>query len=227
MAPKITLYTFAPSQNSIRPELALREKGVEFESVTVDLIQGEHNKPPLSEITPRGQVPTLVWGTGDEQIVIYESIATIRFIDDMLPEPPLMPSRSDPRARAVAHMRLAEFQAKLDHKNIFGSVSFRRLDREALGRRFDDVVAELPRWDAYLEGRDYLAGDAFGLADIAVFPLLMHFEALGYDYAKHTPRLAGFMSRCKARPSVQESGWLDTFEAFVQTLKPARVLAEA
>lgn len=228
MTPKITLYTFPQSQNAIRPELALREKGIEFERVDLDLMKGEHKKPPLSEINPRCQVPTLVVEPeGGDRIVVYESIATIRFIDDMHPEPPLMPPTTEPQARARAHMRLAEFQAKLDHKNIFGSVAFRKQDRAALGKRFDDLVAELPLWDEYVRGRDYLASDAFSLADIAVFPLLMHFEALGYDYATHTPALAAYVERCKARPSVQASGWLDAFGAFVKMLDPRLVLAEA
>lgn len=227
MAPKITLYSFPPSQNAIRPELALLEKGVPFEKVSLDLLAGEHKRPPLSEINPRGQVPTLVYqAEGGDEVVVYESIATIYFIDDMIPDPPLLPPVRDPRARALAHMRMAEFQAKLDHKNIFGSVVFRKMGREQLGKRFDDLVAEIRRWNAHAEGQDYLAGDAFGLPDIAVFPLLMHFEALGFDYAKHTPALASYVERCKARPSVQQSGWLERFGAFVKSRDPEPVLAD-
>ncbi len=226
MPPTITLYSFAPSHNAVRPEIALLEKGLAFDKVSVNLLEGEHKKPPLSEITPRGQVPTLVYQTGDEPVVVYESIAIIRFIEDMHPDPPLMPPTSDPHARARANMRISEFQAKLDPKNIFGSVAFRRQDREQLGGRFDDLVAELPRWNEYLDGRDYMADAAFGLADIAVFPLLLHFEALGYAYATHTPALAAYIERCKERPSVRQTGWVDTFGKFVKTLDPAPVLAK-
>lgn len=228
MAPTITVYGFGPSQNSVRPELACLEKGLAFERVEVDLVQGEHRQPPLSELTPRGQVPTVVYdmGEGEEGIVLYESLATIRFIDDMHPDPPLMPPTSDPRGRARALMRIAEFTAKLDNKNIFGSVLFRRLDRAQLGTRVDELVAEIERWDAYLVGQTFLAGRQFTLADIAVFPLLMHFEALGFDYAGRTPALAAYVERCKARPSVVASGWLERFAALVAALDPKLVLAE-
>ncbi len=226
MAPKITLYSFPPSQNAIRTELALLEKGLAFDKIPVDLRKGENKQPPLSEVTPRGQVPTLVVETDGEPLVVYESIATIFFIEDLRPEPSLLPPVSDLHARARVHMRIAEFQAKLDPKNIFGSVAFRKQTREQLGPRFDALVAELPRWNEYLEGQDYLAGSMFTLADIAVFPLLMHFEALGYAYAQHTPALSGYMERCKQRPSVQQSGWLETFGKFVAMLDPAPVLAE-
>lgn len=225
MTKRIILYTAGPSQNAVRAELALLEKGVTFEKVEVDLFGGEHKQPAYGEITPRRQVPTLVYGEGDEAITLYESVAIIQFIDDMYPEPPLMPPVSEPALRAKALVRLAEFQQKLDPKNIFGSVIFGRQTREQLGARVDTLLGELPRWDAYVGDGPFLCGEQFTLADIAVFPLLMHFEALGYDFAKHTPSLAAYMKQCKARPSVVESGWIEVFLAFAREREPAQVLA--
>lgn len=225
MQPKITLYTLAPSQNAARAEIALREKGLDFEKIEVDLFSGAHKQPPFSELTPRGQVPTLVHGEGEDAIVVYESIAIVRFLDAVHPDPPLMPPTSEPRRLADALMRTEEFQAKLDVKNVFGSVLFGGQTREQLGERVDNLLAEIPRWDAYVSGRTFLAGDQFTVADIAVFPLLMHFEAMGYDYAKRTPALSAYMDRCKARPSVKESGWVETFRAFAAGRNPNQVLA--
>ncbi|MCA9624214.1 MAG: glutathione S-transferase family protein, partial [Myxococcales bacterium] len=218
--PRITLYSFPPSQNAVRTKIALHEKGLAFEDVPLDLFAGEHKQPPFAELSPRQQVPTLVYETDGEPIVVYESLATIRFLDDMHPEPSLMPPVSEPRARADALMRLEEFQAKLDPKNIFGSVVFRRLGREALADRIDALLAELPHWERYLAGREYLAGDRFTLADIAVFPLLMHFEVLGYDYASRAPALHAYMDRMKARPSVRATGWVDLFIGVVAAREP-------
>ncbi len=225
MNPKIALYTFAPSQNAVRPELVLLEKGVPFEKVQVDLVGGEHKQPPYGKITPRRQVPTLVYGEGDDAITLYESVAIIQFLDDMLPKPPLMPPVSQPALRAIAWVRIAEFQQKLDPKNVFGSVIFGKQTREQLGARVDALLEELPRWDAYVGDGPFLCGEQFTLADIAVFPLLMHFEALGYDYSKHTPSLSAYMTLCKARPSVVQSGWVETFLAFARGQEPAQVLA--
>jgi glutathione S-transferase len=225
MAPKITLYTAALSQNAVRPELALLEKGVPFEKVHVDLLSGEHKQPPYGEITPRRQVPTLTYGEGDQAITLYESVAIIQFLDDMLPKPPLMPPVSEPAKRAKALVRIAEFQQKLDSKNVFGSVIFRKQTREQLGARVDALLEELPRWDAYVGDGPFLCGEQFTLADIAVFPLLMHFEAMGYDYAKHTPSLHSYMEQCKARPSVVQSGWVEIFLAFAREREAGQVLA--
>ena len=225
MAPSITLYSAPASQNAVRTELALLEKGLPFEKVPVDPFKREHLRPPLADLTPRQQVPTLVYDTGDDRIVVYESIATIRFLDDMHPEPALMPPLGEPRRRAQAIMRIEEFQAKLDPVNLFGSVIFRRQSQAELQPRIAALVSELARWESYATGQRYLAGNQFTLADIAVFPLLMHFEALGFDYAARTPGLAAYVEACKQRPSVQRSGWLDAFEAFVRERAPEPVLA--
>jgi glutathione S-transferase len=226
MGTKITFYTFAPSHNAVRTEIALHEKRLEFDKVSVDLLKGEHREKWFRDITPRGQVPTLVVDSGGDPIVVYESIATIRFLDDMYPEPPLMPPVSEPRRRAQALMRLEEFQAKLDPCNVFGSVVFGKQNREQLGQRVDKLVAEIAQWERYMDGQAFLAGDRFTLADIAVFPLLMHFEALGYDYAGRAPALHAYMQRCSTRPSVVATGWLETFRSFVTQFAPAPVLAE-
>ena len=225
MNPKITLYTLGFSQNAVRPEIALLEKGLVFDKVPVDLFSGEHQTEAYGAITPRRQVPTLVYGDGDDAITIYESVAITQFLDDMHPEPPLMPPVSQPRARASALMRIAEFQQKLDPKNIFGSVTFGKQDREQLGERVDTLLEELPRWDAYVGAGPFLCGDRFTLADIAVFPLLLHFEVLGYAYAKHTPALAAYLDHCKARPSVVETGWVQRFLDFARERQPGQVLA--
>jgi len=226
MSTSITLYTFLPSQNAVRTEIALREKGLPFEKVNVDLLKGENQQPPMADLTPRGQVPVLVYETDDQKIVVYESIATIRFIDDVCPEPPLMPPVSDLANRAIATIRIEEFQAKLDGVNIFGSVAFGKKTKAELQPRIDLLLAEVDRWNAYVEGRRFLAGDAFTLADIAVFPLLMHFEALGLNFAKRTPALAAYVEACKQRPSVSESGWVETFMGLVERLAAEPVLAD-
>jgi glutathione S-transferase len=225
MAPKVTLYTIAPSQNAIRPEITLLEKNLAFDKINVDLFKGEHQRPPFSNITPRQQVPTLVYEDAGEELVIYESIAIIRFLDAMHPDPPLMPPKSEPRRLAETLMRIEEFQAKLDAKNVFGSVVFGKQNREQLGDRVDQLLTEIARWDAYVADRRFLAGDQFTLADIAVFPLLMHFEALGFDYATRTPALSAYMDCCKARKSIKQSGWVDVFVDFAKGLDPNPVLA--
>lgn len=222
----ITLYTNPFSSNAARTDIVLREKGLEFEKFIVDLFKGEHKKPPLIELNPRGQVPTLVHGVGDEAVVVYESVATMRFLEELYPEPPLMPATSDRAARALALIRLEQFQSKLDPVNIFGSVVFRKQGREELGARLDNLLAELGRWNEVMGPTGYLVGDRLTLADLAIFPVLIQVEALGYDYARRAPALANYLSQMKERPSVVASGWLKAFAEVIGPMAPAPVLAD-
>ena len=152
-----------------------------------------------------------------------------RFVSSTIfaPEPALLPPVSNPQARATALIRMEEFQAKLDPKNIWGSVVFRGKSKEELSDRIEPLKKELLLWESYLGNNAYLAGEQFTLADIAVFPLLIHFESLGYEYQKNTPSLKAYIDRCKQRPSVQKTGWLDNFYEVVKSRNPQQVLADS
>jgi glutathione S-transferase len=63
MQPKIALYIAPPSRNTVRGTFVLLEKELESKKVSIDLFTEEHQKPPFSELTPRDQVPTLVFGS--------------------------------------------------------------------------------------------------------------------------------------------------------------------
>ena len=225
MSTPITLYTHPISSNAVRTDVVLREKGLSFDKVTVDLFQGEHKKPPLIDLNPRGQVPTLVHGAGDEAVVVYESVATMRFLEELYPTPALMPPASNVKARALSLVRLEQFQSKLDPCNIFGSVVFRKQGRDELGARLDNLLSELGRWNDAVGPSGYLIGDTMTLPDIAIFPVLVQVEAIGYDFAARAPALAKYLAQMKQRPSVVATGWLSAFGQMMKQMAPAQVLA--
>lgn len=106
----------------------------------VDLFSGEHRTDAYGAVTPRQQVPALVYGEGDDAFTVYESVAITHFLDDMHPVPQLMPPTRKPEMRAVALTRFAEFQQKVDPENIFGSVAFAKQSREQLGERVGAIL---------------------------------------------------------------------------------------
>jgi glutathione S-transferase len=61
------------SNNSMRPQLSLDEKKLDYDYVKVDLFKGEHKTPEYLAINPRGQVPALV----DGDVRVYESVAIV------------------------------------------------------------------------------------------------------------------------------------------------------
>ena len=69
------LYEFAPTR-SIRVRWTLQELGVDFETITVDLLAGEHRSPAFLKINPAGKLPVLV----DGDMVLTESVAIVLYL---------------------------------------------------------------------------------------------------------------------------------------------------
>src|SRR5438876_11511917 len=74
MEKRMRLYEFAPTR-SIRARWTLQELGVDFESVTVNLVAGEHRRPEFLKINPAGRVPVLV----DDDLVLTETSASVLY----------------------------------------------------------------------------------------------------------------------------------------------------
>ena len=101
----LTLYHGVTSTCSKRVRMALAEKGVEWDSVHLDLSRRDNLEPEYLKINPNGVVPTLITENGT---VIIESTVILEYLDDAYPDIPLKPD--DPIARA--RMRL--WTKKLD-----------------------------------------------------------------------------------------------------------------
>lgn len=83
------------SSASRRVRLCLAEKGVEFESVLVNLAAGEHHTPAYLKMNPLGVIPLLVLDDGRS---LYESGTICEYLDETIPEPPLRPDSAYDRA---------------------------------------------------------------------------------------------------------------------------------
>jgi glutathione S-transferase len=90
----LQLYHYEPSANSMKPLLCLAEKGISYESHYVDLHNFEQHSEAFVALNPNGQVPVLVHNGA----VITESTVINEYLDEVFPEPRLVPQ--DPVARA-------------------------------------------------------------------------------------------------------------------------------
>jgi glutathione S-transferase len=180
----ITLYDAPRCPYCARARIALAEKGVEVETVEIDL----DDRPAwIYEKNVTGRVPVLE----EDGWLLPESAVIMEYLEERYPEPALLPADAAERAEA----RLAIF--RFDR---FGDVYYalRRGDesaREPLG----DRLAEL---DATIAARGFLGGRAYGLADIAYVPWVLRGRAmLGLDLAPF-PHLADWVERLAERPAV-------------------------
>jgi maleylpyruvate isomerase len=93
----VQLYSFFRSSAAYRVRIALGLKGLSYDTVGIHLSKdGGHNrKPDYQAINPQMRVPALKLDSGE---ILIQSLAIIEYLDEVHPQPPLLPR--DPIARA-------------------------------------------------------------------------------------------------------------------------------
>ena len=151
----ITLYDADRCPYCARVRIVLAEKGIGYETVTVDL----DDRPAwIYEKNPLGKVPVLEEG----EFVLPESVVINEYLEERYPEPPLWPA--DPGERAEGRLLVERFDS-LSRPYY----ALRRGDEDARDR-LDEQMALL---DGFLAGRPFLTGREFGLADSAYLPWIL------------------------------------------------------
>jgi maleylpyruvate isomerase len=90
------LHNYFRSSTSHRVRIALALKGVAYDYKAYHLRHGEQRQPQFLDINAQGLVPALTWTDGT---ILTQSLAIMEFIEETIPEPPLLPKDSFGRAR--------------------------------------------------------------------------------------------------------------------------------
>ncbi|MDG1739107.1 MAG: glutathione S-transferase family protein [Paracoccaceae bacterium] len=223
------LYHGAISNCSMRVRITLIEKGLDWESHPLDLLKKENITDEYFGINPNGLVPTLV----DNGVVHIESNDIIDYLDETYPEPSLRAENNDEMMEwlhlaAAIHVpackpyvyatkiapkikKTKKEQEKYDtlqknqelkdfHSKHAGDKSFQTSD-------FDKAKAILAacftKLEVTLEGREWIMGDKFTLADISWIPLFFVIDGCGFDFGSY-PNIRRWATTFKAKKSYQE-----------------------
>jgi glutathione S-transferase len=180
----ITLYDADRCPYCARVRIALAEKGIEYETVEVDL----DDRPAwIYEKNPLGRVPVLE----EDTFVLAESAVIDEYLDDRYPEPPLWPA--DPAERALGRMLVFRFD------ELSRPYYALRRGEDGAADRLDVALGEL---DGVLQRQSFLSGREFGLADIAYVPwILRGRDRLDVDLSRFSA-LADWVARLEVRPSI-------------------------
>jgi glutathione S-transferase len=190
----------------------MAEKGLEIETVQVNLAEGEEFAEPFISLNPRCVVPLLQLDDGS---CIGEAAVICRYLDALHPEPPLHGTTPEERARiemwdrvmeddgfrAVAEAVRNKSPAFVGHA-LTGQVGYPQLPELAergvqrTRQFFDDL-------DARLGDSPYIAGDSFSVADITAFVAV---GCARWARVKPEPRhgnLQRWLDEMTARPSAE------------------------
>jgi glutathione S-transferase len=201
---------WAPSPRRVRIYLA--EKGIEVERVPIDLRQNEQLSDAYLAINPRGAVPALELDDGE---VITESAAICRYFEAATPEPPLFGTTPVEIARIESWTRRIESDGYAAAAYAFRNSLPALKDRGVSGKW--PPIPQIPElatrgavmWKAFvegleehLEGRTWIASDAYSFADVTALVTIDFAAKAGLDI-HGCGRVARWHETVSARPSAR------------------------
>lgn len=181
----------------------LAEKGVQIPLEKVDLMAGENRQPPHLARNPAGQLPCLELDNG---AYLSEILPICEYLDEKYPSPPLIGSTAEERAETRMWVRRIDLNICEPLTNGFrfaeGLPLFQGRVR-CIPQAADDlktVAKEKLVWlDGLIDGRTWIVGDRFTLADILLFCFLSFGAQVGQPLDPGNKNLVTWMDRVKAR----------------------------
>lgn len=189
-----------------RAAIVLREKGVAFERIDVDLA----NKPEwFLLLSPLGKTPVL--RVGDD--AVFESVVICEYLDE-IHAPRLHPS--EPLARAKERAWVEFGSAVLGGIAVLYSAA----DDAALERAYAAVRARFKQLETVLHSGPWFSGARFCLVDAAFGPVFRYFDVIPpQGLCDSLPRVTAWRAALAGRPSVREavsSGYAVRLRKFLQ-----------
>ena len=205
------LYTYFRSSAAYRVRIALNLKGLPYEMVAIHLTKegGQQHQPDFHAINPQERVPALKLSSGE---VLTQSLAIVEYLDEIEPEPPLLPADALARAkvRAVAQM------VACDIHPLNNLIALQYLKR-TLKHEQPDIDAWYHHWviegfkaiEAMIKPAPYACGAHVTLADICLIPQVFNARRLKVPLEAF-PKIVAVETAClklpafdKARPENQ------------------------
>jgi len=197
------LYGYWRSSSAWRVRIALGLKGVAFENVPVHLVRGggEQFRPEFVELSPLSQVPVLEFERDGRRERLTQSVAIIEYLEETIPEPPLLPRDplSRARCRELVEMVNSGIQP-LQNRLVLERVAQGGMDSRAFAQEF--IARGLSALEARVRASagDTLLGSALTLADIYLVPQLYNARRFGVPLEPF-PTLVRVDASLAARPA--------------------------
>lgn len=200
------LFDGGRAPNPRRVTIFLAEKGIELETVPVDMGQLGHKSDEITRRNPLQRLPVLEL---DDGTILTETVAICRYLERLHPEPNLFGQNPLEEAQIEMWNRRIEL-------NFLGGVT--AVFRHTHPAMQDWEVPQVPAWgesnrdkvveflhflDGELAGRDYIAGDRFTIADITATVTVSFMKPAKIPMPEELANLERWHESVSARPSVR------------------------
>ncbi|MFT5442501.1 MAG: glutathione S-transferase [Myxococcota bacterium] len=202
------LYTFATAPNPRRVHIYLAEKGIEIPLEHVDIMKRENRTAEfMAQVNPMGGLPVLELDDGSH---IAESIAICRYIEATNPEPPLFGKSAFDQATIEMWIRRIELNLMMPVGMVWvhGSPLTKAVVKQQIPEMAEQnrgiVRAYYKFLDGQLEGREFLAGDSYSMADITALCTIDFAASLnGLPHSSEQRNLSRWYDAVAGRPSAK------------------------
>lgn len=193
-------FYFHPTPNPAKVALILAELDLPFELVPVDTMKGEQHAPAFRAINPNGKLPAI----DDDGTPVFDSTAILLYLAEK--HAAFLGAPEDRGALLSWLMFIASGLGPFSGQ----SVHFHHVAPEDLPYAKNRYMREAERHYAvlntHLEGRDYIVGDSFTIADISAWGWIdKATPVLGPDRLAEFPALASWFERISNRPAVAKA----------------------
>ena len=208
---KLVLHGYFRSGTTYRVRLALNWKGLDYDFVPVNLVEGEQSRPDYLARNPQGLVPALE----ADGVILTQSPAILEWLEEVFPDKPLLPSDPVQRARVrafaaaigcdihpIQNLRVLK-KVKADYgADQEGAAAWAR---HWITTGFDalEQLAELSA-QADREASGFLFGDGPTLAEVYLVPQMYNAHRFGVDLAPY-PRLVAADAAARALPEFERA----------------------
>jgi GST-like protein len=206
---RIQLYSL-PTPNGVKVSIMLEETGLPYEPHLVDITKDESHTPEFLSLNPNGKIPAIIDpdGPGGEPLPLFESGAILHYLAEKSGR--FLPANPARRWQTIQwlHFQMGGVGPMFGQLGFFHKFAGRDYeDKRPLQRYVNESKRLLGVLEARLEGRTWMMGEEYTIADIALMGwvrnLIGFYEAreiVQYDVLKSVP---AWLERCLARPAVQ------------------------
>jgi glutathione S-transferase len=207
----LKLYAFDRSPFGWKVRIALAEKKIKYEMIVPE---NKNEDPAFARLNPLRKTPVLVL---DDGRTIYESTVINEYLEEVHPQPAMLPK--DPYERARVRMIEDTFDqyvypairdftnSQFDYKPpILHRRKTDKVDHKLLEESRIRVHEHLVRLEAELKGRTWFGGEIFSLADAALVPALTgNLKLLGVLPDPKYPNIGAWIGRVTSRPGFKDA----------------------